>query len=248
MVIPNPSIILFCIGQQMPANNPLPLKVRIQRPIIRWGFRAGYRLAARVEILGRENIPKEGPYLITFNHVSIFDPPLLLGFWPSAPEALGAEYLWDKKGIGSIMRGYGAIPVSRDFFDRKLLNTSLDILRTGKTIVVAPEGTRSHEPGLLPGKPGIAYIAVKADAIIIPVGITGTTSELFRRATRLKRSAVTMRIGAPFRLPKSDSKDIDRKATRQQNADLVMTKIAELLPEEYRGVYADNVSNSLVSS
>lgn len=226
----------------MSALNSLPLKVRLQRPIIRWGFRAGYHLAARVEIYGRENIPKEGPYLITFNHVSIFDPPLLVGFWPRPPEVLAAEYLWDKKGFGSIMRGYGAIPVSSGFFDRKLLNTSLDILRAEKILVVAPEGTRSHEPGLLPGKPGIAYIARKADAKILPVGITGTTSELFKRAVRLKRSDVTMRIGEPFRLLKSESNGLDRKAIRQQNADLVMTKIAELLPEEYRGVYADNVT------
>lgn len=232
----------------MLANNSLPLKVRLQRPFIRWGFRTGYRMAARLEILGRENIPNEGPYLITFNHVSIFDPPLLLGFWPSAPEALGAEYLWSKKGFGYIMRGYGAIPVSSGFFDRKLLSTSLDILNTGKILAVAPEGTRSHVPGLLPGKPGIAYIARKADALIIPVGITGTTSELFKRAARLKRSNVVMRIGAPFRLPTSYAKDMKHKAIRQQNVDLVMSKIAELLPEEYRGVYADNVSNAPMSS
>jgi 1-acyl-sn-glycerol-3-phosphate acyltransferase len=232
----------------MSALNSLPLQVRLQRPVIRWGFRAGYHLAARVEILGHENIPKEGPYLITFNHVSVFDPPLLIGFWPSAPEALAAEYLWDRNGFGLIMRGYGAIPVSSDFFDRKLLNTSLDILRSGKILLVAPEGTRSHKPGLLPGKPGIAYIASKADAKILPVGITGTTSKLFKRAVRLKRSDVTMRIGAPFRLLKSESKDLDRKAIRQQNVDLVMTKIAELLPEEYRGVYAHMVSNPPLSS
>lgn len=232
----------------MSANNPLPLKVRLQRPIIRWGFRTGYRLAAHIEILGRENIPKEGPYLITFNHVSIFDPPLLVGFWPSAPEAMGAEYLWNKLWFGIIMRGYGAIPVSSDFFDRKLLSTSLDILYTGKTLAVAPEGKRSHEPGLLPGKPGIVYIAKKANAKIIPVGITGTTSELFKRATRLKRPNVTMRIGTPFRLPRSYSKEMDRKAIRQKNVDLVMTKIAELLPEEYRGVYADSVSNPSISA
>ena len=155
----------------MSADNPLPLKVRLQRLIIRWGFRTGYRLAAHVEIIGRENIPKEGPYLITFNHVSIFDPPLLVGLWPSAPEAMGAEYLWNKIGFGLLMRGYGAIPVSNEFFDRKLLNISLDILRTGKTLAVAPEGKRSHKPGLLPGKPGIVYIAKKANALIIPVGI-----------------------------------------------------------------------------
>lgn len=226
----------------MSTINSLPLKVRLQRPAIRWGFRAGYRLAARVELLGQENIPQKGPYLITFNHVSIFDPPLLVGFWPRPPEVLAAEYLWNRKGFGSIMRGYGAIPVSSDYFDRKLLNTSLDILRAGKILVVAPEGTRSHKPGLLPGKPGIAYIARKADATILPVGITGTTSDLFKRATRFKRSDITMRIGTPFRLPKSEPKDMDRKAFRQKNADLVMTKIAELLPEEYRGVYAANVT------
>lgn len=58
----------------MPDKYPTKRSVRISRPIFKRGFKVAYSLAARVEILGRENVPKKGSYIITFNHVSIFDP------------------------------------------------------------------------------------------------------------------------------------------------------------------------------
>ena len=97
----------------MPNKFRPKLSVRISRPIFKRTFYFAYNLAAKVNITGWENVPQKGPYIITFNHVSIFDPPLLVGVWPGNPEILGAEYLWDSLGTRIIMAGYGATPGNR---------------------------------------------------------------------------------------------------------------------------------------
>ena len=198
-----------------------------------------YRSLCRVHIIGRQNIPLHGPYMIAFNHLSYFDPPFVAAFWPKTPEIIAAAYLWKKAAVGVIMRMYGAIPANRDEFDRNVLKTTLNILNSGSILAIAPEGKRSRTPGLLPGRPGIAYLAEKAGVPIIPVGITGTGPGFFKRALKFKRPNLIMQIGKPFDLPTEAASGENRKAQRQHNADLVMTKIAELLPPEYRGAYAD---------
>jgi 1-acyl-sn-glycerol-3-phosphate acyltransferase len=105
---------------------------------------------------------------------------------------------------------------------------------------MAPEGERSHVPGMQPAKPGIAFIAEQTGLPVIPVAIVGTTDDFFQKASRGKRPLVEMRIGKPFHLPPVEGKGADRRESRQRNADLVMRHIAGLLPEQYRGVYAEN--------
>ena len=88
--------------------------------------------------------------------------------------------------------------------------------------------------------PGISYIVEQTGVPVIPVGIVGTTDDFFQKASKGKRPRLEMRIGKPFNLPPVEGKGERRHESRQRNADLVMRAIAGLLPEEYRGVYADN--------
>ena len=78
------------------------------------------------------------------NHVSIFDPPLLIAFWSETPEIIGAADVFEKKGQGMILSIYGVIPVHRGDYDRALLEKILAILKMG----CPPEGGRSHEPAM----------------------------------------------------------------------------------------------------
>jgi 1-acyl-sn-glycerol-3-phosphate acyltransferase len=103
---------------------------------------------------------------------------------------------------------------------------------------MAPEGGRSHKPGMNPAKPGIAFIAEQTGLPIIPVAIVGTTDDFFSKASKGKRPQLEMHIGKPFHLPPVEGKGAERRESRQRNADLVMRHIAGLLPENYRGVYA----------
>lgn len=219
-----------------PSN--IPIHTRVFRPSIRLFFRILFRILGPTEIRGKENIPEGGGYLIACNHVSMYDPPFLISFWPKSPEAIAAAMIWSKPGQSTLVKLYGAIPVHRGQFDRVSLNAMVNILNKDLPLALAPEGGRSHVPGLRRALPGVAYILEITEKPVVPVGITGTTDDYFKEALRGKRPLIKMKIGKPVRLPAITGKGKYRREQRQSNADLLMSHIADLLPHEYRGVYA----------
>jgi len=216
-----------------------PYHVQVARWFLRPLFRGIFRLLSRVTIDGWENIPKDRAYVIAANHVSLYDPPLVLAFWPVAAEAAGAVEVWQRSGQSLLVSWYGAIPVHRGTYDRHLLETIDAALSSGRPVLILPEGGRSHTPGMRRAAPGAAYLVEKSGVPVVPVGVAGTTDDFLPRALRGKRPAVKMSIGAPFFLPLVESEGDSRHNIRQRNADMIMTHIAALLPFEYRGVYAD---------
>lgn len=215
----------------------VPLGNRIARSVLRPVFRLVFHLLSNVRIIGKENIPKSGAYLITINHVSLFEPPFILAFWPTPPEGAGAVEIWNKPGQGLLVRLYHGIPVHRGEFDRSLLETMIAVLNSGKPLMMAPEGGRTHDLGMRKALPGVAYIIDKTRVPVVPVGIIGTTDDFLARAIHLKRPPLEMRIGKPVHLPPVEGKGPARHAALQANADLIMCAIAELIPSEYHGVY-----------
>ena len=199
-----------------------------------------FHILGPVKITGRENVPFGKPYILAINHVSVFDPPFTGVFWPEQVEAMGAAEVWGKPGQNILARLWGGIQVHRGEYDRAMFETVLAVLRTGYPLLIAPEGGRSHTPGLRVAKPGIAYLAEQSGLPVIPVAIVGTTDDFWHKATKGKRPQLEMRIGKPILLPAVEGKGEARRLSRQQNADLVMRVIAGMLPEEYRGVYAAN--------
>jgi len=216
----------------------VPLRFQIIRPFLKTLFRAIFRGLARVKVTGDENIPYGKPYVAAMNHVSIFDPPFAAAFWPEALEIIGAIDVFAKPGQGQLLRLYGVIPVNRGDYDRSLFTKLISILRSGRPLLIAPEGGRSHDTAMRRAKPGVAYLAEKTGVPVLPVGIVGTTEDFWQRARRGGRPLLEMRIGRPITLPPITTKGPDKHNARQQNADLVMSYLAGLLPEEYRGVYA----------
>jgi 1-acyl-sn-glycerol-3-phosphate acyltransferase len=222
----------------------IPLNIKINRVFMRPLFRVMYRMLGRVKVLGEENVPLGNPYVIAVNHVSIFDPPLVVSFWPEAPEVIGAVDVFEKKGQGQILSMYGVIPVHRGDYDRVLLEKILAILRMGRPLVIAPEGGRSHEPAMKRAMPGIGYIIEHAQVPVIPVGLVGTTDDFWQRSKRGEKPQLEMHIGRPIIFPIMTERGTQRREARQKNADLVMRYIAGLLPEEYHGVYAGQAITS----
>lgn len=223
----------------------VPLHIRFSRAVLRPIFRGLFHILSRVRIVGLEHVPREGSYLIAINHVSLFEPPFILAFWPRIPEAAGAVDIWERPGQNWLARLYGGIPVHRGEYDRQLITKLLDVLASGKSLLLAPEGGRSHEKGMRRALPGVAYLADQAHVPIIPVGIVGTADDFLERALHGKRPTIEMRIGRPFTLPPIQGRGEERRLARQENADLIMMHIAELLPPEYHGVYARGLPGRL---
>ena len=220
----------------------IPFHIKLNRIYLRFGIRTLFKIMGSVKISGKENIPLGKPYVIAMNHISIFDPPLVVTFWPEEPEVIGASDVFEKKGQGTILSLYGVIPVHRGDYDRTLLEKIIAILKMGRPLVIAPEGARSHEPAMRRAMPGVGYIIEHAQVPVVPVGLMGTTDDFWQRAKlywqgRGEKPNLEMRIGKPIHFAPMNEKGAERREARQRNADLVMRHIAGLLPEEYHGVY-----------
>ena len=225
----------------MVAEFSVPTRIRLVRGLLRPIFRLIFHALSRVKITGKENVPPSGAYLIAFNHISLFEPPLICAFWPVAPEAMGAAEIWERPGQSMLARWYGGIPVHRDQYDRQLIEAALTILRSGYPLVIAPEGERSHIPGLQPAHRGVGFLMDKARVPVVPVGIVGCTEDFLDRALHGQRPLIEMRIGRPLVFSSAKKPEISRRKARQQNTVAVMTHIAALLPPNYRGFYSNYV-------
>jgi 1-acyl-sn-glycerol-3-phosphate acyltransferase len=116
------------------------------------------------------------------------------------------------------------------------MRACLDALEDGKILGMSPEGTRNKTGILLRAYPGIVTLALKSGAPLLPVAHWGG-EEFTRNIKRLRRTDFCVRVGKPFRLDPGDGK-VTRE-TRQEMVDQMMYRLATLLPERYRGEYAD---------
>lgn len=222
----------------MDAGYKIPLRIKAARIFLRPTFRFLYHLLGKVEITGKENIPQEGAYIVAQNHVSTFDSPFILVFWPNQLEVAGASDVWERKGQSTLATLYGGIKVHRGQYDRILIEKTLLVLQSGYPLLIAPEGGRSKKPGMRKAKYGVAYLADKAQVPVVPVGIYGCGEDYMKDASKGKKQLIIMRVGKPISLLPIEEKGLARREKLQQNTDFIMRKIADLLPPEYSGFYS----------
>jgi 1-acyl-sn-glycerol-3-phosphate acyltransferase len=185
-----------------------------------------------------EHIPEDNKYVVIFNHVSLVEVPFIAAYWPAILEIIGAAVVWERSGQNLIAKLWSGIQLKRYEFDREAFRQVNSVLEAGRPLMIAPEGGRSHQPGLRRGKPGVAYIVDRADLPVIPVGVVGNTMDFVSQGLRGKRPPLKMFVGEPFRLPPIQGKGDERRKMRQYNTDYMMAKLAAMLPESYRGVYS----------
>lgn len=178
----------------------------------------------------------QGPYILVSNHVSAFElPPLRVLMNPRPIRTLAKAETWDKKLLGWVLDQWESIPIKRGESDMAALRTSLQVLRDGGILGIMPEGTRSGSGQLGRGNPGVAILALKSGCPIVPMAFWGVEKTKCN-LKKCKKTDFHLRAGHSFVLEPPSGKTTHED--RQQMADTVMKHIAELLPEEYRGVYA----------
>ena len=195
-------------------------------------------LLLRQEVRGRENLLAQGPFLLAFNHLSMVDAPLLLIHVPRQMVGMMTDKYAQSPFIGWLANLMGALWVARGEADLNAIKASLGHLRSGGILAISPEGTRSPSGQLLKGKTGVAYLATRTGVTIVPVGLAGS-EKVFDNARRLRRTPVKLTFGEPFTLP-ADSRAKSEKL--EEYTEVIMRRIAALLPPEYRGEYAEAVA------
>jgi 1-acyl-sn-glycerol-3-phosphate acyltransferase len=194
----------------------------------------------KFKVIHPERIPEKGSVLMTANHLSRLDTPLLLAI-ADRRDFVGiiAKEYQEKTLIKWVLEKVGTmIWMDRESTDFSAIRDALHHLRHGSIVGIAPEGTRSRETkGLLKGKPGAALMAVRAEVPILPVGIIGS-DRIYQNWLKLRRPPIIVNVGEPYALP--DIGVEDRQAWILRCTDEIMCRIAALLPPEYRGYYADH--------
>jgi 1-acyl-sn-glycerol-3-phosphate acyltransferase len=211
---------------------------KLIRLTIRSIFRFLFRVLTRLEVQDRHTLAGEGGYILASNHLDLIDAPLIFMLLEREDAtALVAKKHQKNPFLRLLINAVGGIWLNREEADARALRAARTHLQGGGVLGIAPEGTRSTTGALIPAKTGIAYLAAFADVPIVPIGIWGTESGL-KRAFTLKRPKIHVLFGKPFNLPPLDRRARDESL--KYNTDIIMSRIAALLPPEYRGVYADH--------
>ncbi len=194
----------------------------VARPWMRLLFRAG--------VSGLEHVPTDGPAIISPNHRSFFDSPLLMAMTPRPVTFLGKSEYMDRATTKYLFPALGMVPIKRDVKKASMaaLQTAAELLRDGQLVGIYPEGTRSRDGLLHRGHTGVAHLAVLTGAPIIPVGLTGTerVQPIGSSVPRPFHGPVTVRFGEP--IDPKDYRHGGSRKRRQQLLDDVMASIAAM--------------------
>jgi len=216
----------------------LTLWRRLGRNLLHWISLFLLKITTRASVSGLENFPRQGPALITVNHLGDLDALFCLAYFPNRADYLSKAEFYDFPVLGWIQRMYGTIWVHRGQPDRRALRAALKGFEEGRMVAIAPEGRESVSGSLEPGTGGAAFLAMKAEVPIVPITLTGTQNKrIYGNLQRLRRSDISMTIGLPYWLETGS----DHKQAIQDGTDQIMLHLAAQLPPEYQGVYRGQI-------
>ncbi|MHB9034698.1 MAG: lysophospholipid acyltransferase family protein [Anaerolineae bacterium] len=204
--------------------------------LVNWSLRFILRRLCKVDDTQLRQVPDHGPLILVANHINFLDVPVLAThLLPRPLTAFAKSETWDNPFLGLLFSMWGAIPLHRGEADINAFRLAEKALAGGKILAIAPEGTRSGDGILQRGYPGVVHLAKRTGAPLLPVVYYG--NERFHANIRkLRRTDFNIKVGQPFYLNVSSNMNAEE---RQAAADEVMYQLALLLPERYRGYYAD---------
>ena len=180
-----------------------------------------FGLILRTKVIGAENIPKDGAFILAANHVSNWDPPFLGTFVERTVCYMGKEELFKNPIMAAICHWLNVFPVKRGAADKTAIKTAIKILKDGKCLGIFPEGTRSKTGKIGKAEAGVSLIAAMTKATIIPAAIVNT-EKIFSREKFFPH--LTVVYGTPIKFSGS-TKD---KVALENFAQELMNEIAKL--------------------
>jgi 1-acyl-sn-glycerol-3-phosphate acyltransferase len=222
------------------SESPGYIHAEFERPrrALRFWIKVAASLLVKMDKFeGAETIPDKGPLLLYSNHICIIDPVLIIHAVKRNIVPLAKVEAYDYPIIGMFPRLWHVISVQRGEVDRKALQACLEVLRAGEVLWVAPEGTR--RPALLEAKDGMAYLAARTGAPLMPIAVDGTRG--FPALPLSKRwrqgPAATLHFGRMFRFkPLENPRD---RVTLAKMTTEAMYILSAMLPPERRGAFSD---------
>ena len=211
------------------------MKYSTLRSIVRFVM----KIIADIEVHGREKVP-EGNVIVAANHLGRLDTAVLMCIIDREDIIMPvAEKYKNHPLYGAIGRAANAIWLNRFEADYSALRQILERMKEGGMLVIAPEGTRSPTEALQEGKMGVAFLAAKSGVPVLPVALTGTEDRrVVENLKHFRRSKITVTAGDMMEIQLPPGKG--REQAMRLATDEIMSRIASLLPEKYRGVYADH--------
>jgi 1-acyl-sn-glycerol-3-phosphate acyltransferase len=205
--------------------------------LVNTAAKVGTSVMCRIDAPDLYKVPKSGPLIVYSNHTGSIEVPLLYAHLQPRPvTGIAKVETWDGWFMRYLFNLWGAIPIRRGEADMEAMRKSLEALEQGYILAIAPEGTRSKSGVLIKAYPGIVTLALRSSAPLLPVVHWG--GERFSKNFKsLKRTDFYIRVGEPFKLDPGNER-VTREV-RQKMVDEMMYRLAALLPERYRGAYAD---------
>ncbi len=181
------------------------------------------RIFFRLKVEGRENLPRDGGFILAANHASGLDPLMIITAIPRYIRWVIIYEYYDLWYLRWVLKQMRFIRIGNS-----LPKEAFRALLQGEIIGIFPEGRRTWTGNLGPGRPGVAALARKTSSPVVPVGVLGTYACLPRTRKRLKIHPVTVRIGAPLFFPEPANRE-DNQRIDQENTQKIMQHIGELL-------------------
>ena len=183
-------------------------------------FSVLFRIILRLKIIGRENIPMEGPVVIASNHMSLLDPPVV-GTASSRPVNFMAKSELFVPVLGALYSSLGAFPVHRGAADSHAIKHALLLLKNKQVLGIFPEGHRMPEGHLGKAAPGALAIAIKGKATVVPTAIIGSD----RKHRKTVWPKVTVVFGKPLSMENQDG----NKVKVEELSERLMAQIAAMI-------------------
>lgn len=170
----------------------------------------------RIQVIGKENFPKEGGVLLCTNHIDNLDPPVVGITCPRTVNFMAKEELFEAPILKNLLPSLQAFPVKRGMSDRQAMRKALSVLKDGEVVGLFPEGTRSKDGELQKGLAGAGFFALRGNAVVMPCAIIGPYKP-FKRLKVVYGKPIDM---APYR---------ERKASAEEVTEVIMGEIKKLL-------------------